>query len=650
MKVMKMRKVFLTILCLWVMGATAAGVKPGSMRTLVDSCGFFPQLSADGQWLLYSPTDATSLLLKNLETGAVRTVASKGYPGFDAIFGNDGKVYYITQERKKNGMVYRSGHCYDPATGKDKVVLKKQHGQLQVLRAAQGIVINGERKIYRSNRHVGAWTYTRGETLYLVDEAGVTRALRPVKGSDGYLWASLSPDGTKVMFEAAARGVMVCDLNGRILAELGEFLMPSWYNNDYIIAMSNAGNVRLNGSHVWLLSVNGETIKPISNLDDRAIQPMTAGGKVVYTVQYSGEVKQLELDIAAATPRADGSGKAKTDGVKGIQGKKDVPRVFINPGHGGHDSDDRHVPTWVIGVSDTVHYYESNSNLTKGLALQEILHNKGYETQLSRVTNNTEDDLDLYEIVALAANSGADVFFSIHSNATGIEKRINFPLGLYRGWDGKPVVDGSLKLSQAIMKYEYQNELAVWTHDQRSRGDWSFYTDWGYRVGLGVLRYNKLPGMLSEGSFHDYLPERERLLSDSYCWLEAWNQSLGFDEYFGRKGNFKNGVLAGTVRWADVPRNDEDQRLFAEDRLRPVNGAMLRLYDSRGVLARTYTIDSFDNGVFVFTNLTPGDYRLELYYGTEDLYDTVKVKVKKNQSTYKNLKLKRDQKPKRRKK
>jgi len=156
--------------------------------------------------------------------------------------------------------------------------------------------------------------------------------------------------------------------------------------------------------------------------------------------------------------------------------------------------------------------------------------------------------------------------------------------------------------------------------------------------------------MLSEGSFHDYLPERERLLSDSYCWLEAWNQSLGFDEYFGRKGNFKNGVLAGTVRWADVPRNDEDQRLFAEDRLRPVNGAMLRLYDSRGVLARTYTIDSFDNGVFVFTNLTPGDYRLELYYGTEDLYDTVKVKVKKNQSTYKNLKLKRDQKPKRRKK
>ena len=113
----------------------------------------------------------------------------------------------------------------------------------------------------------------------------------------------------------------------------------------------------------------------------------------------------------------------------------------------------------------------------------------------------------------------------------------------------------------------------MWTHKERSRGDWSFY-DWGYKVGLGVLRFNKLPGFLSEGSFHDYLPERERLFSDNYCWLEAWNQSLGIDEYFGRKGKFKNGVIAGTIRWSDIARQDEDKRLFAEDRLQPINGAL----------------------------------------------------------------------------
>ena len=644
---MKMRKyiLVLTAMCLWVLAAGAAGVKPGSERTLVDSCGFFPQLSLDGQWLLYSPTEATSLMLKNLSTGAVTTVSNKGYPGFDAIFGDDGKVYYVTQERKKNGMVYRAGHCYDPATGKDQVVLKPQHGRVQALRAASGVVINGERQVYRNHERVGQYAYTRGDMLYLVDEGGTTRALQPVKDSNGYLWASLSPDGTRVMFEAASRGLFVCDLNGQVQAELGEFLMPCWYNNDYIVAMSNAGNVRVSGSRIWLISVDGETFKPISDKNDRAVQPMVAGDKVVYSVIYDGQVKQVTLDIAPAAAQTVGKGKGKSQKVKNPVSSKDVPRVFINPGHGGHDSDDRHVPTWVIGVQDTVHYYESNSNLTKGLALQEILQNKGYETALSRKTNTTEDDLDLFEIVSLAANSGADIFFSIHSNATGIEKRINFPLGLFRGWDGEPAVDGSLKLSEAVMRNLYKNETTVWTSQQANRGDWSFY-DWGYKVGLGVLRFNKLPGFLSEGSFHDYLPERERLLSDNYCWLEAWNQSLGIDEYFGRKHKTRNGVLAGTVRWDDIERYDEDRRLFGEDQLLPINGAVLRLYGSDGALVRVFTVDSKDNGVFVFTNLAPDKYRLELYYGTDDLYGTAKVKVKKNQTSYKNLKIKKNQKPK----
>lgn len=643
---MKRIYLVLALVCLWTLGSGAVGVKQGSARTLVDSCGFFPQISADGQWLLYSPTEGTSLMLKNLATGDVKTVASTGYPGFDAILGQDGKVYYVTQQRKKNGLVYRTGHCYDPATGKDQVVLKAQHGRVQPLLASQGVVINGERQIYRNAKQVGAYCYTRGDMLYLVDEAGFTRALQPVQDSNGYLWASLSPDGTRVLFEAASRGLFVCDMNGEIVAELGEFLMPCWYNNDYIIAMSNAGNTRTNGSRIWLLSVDGEVCKPISTREERAVQPMTAGGRVVYTLLYSGEVRQLELDVPPVLPPALAVGKGKTEKVKNPVSVKDVPRVFINPGHGGHDSDDRHMPTWVIGRQDTVHYYESNSNLTKGLALVEILHNKGYETAISRKTNNTEDDLDLFEIVSLAANSGADVFFSIHSNATGIEKKLNFPLGLYRGWDGQPVVEGSLKLSELVMKYAAKNQLAVWTHKQRINGDWSFY-DWGYKVGLGVLRFNKLPGMLSEGSFHDYLPERERLLNNGYCWLEAWNQSQAFDEYFGRKGKFQNGAIAGTVRWSDMDRMDEDKRVFDEDKLLPVNGAMLRVYNGRGSLSRIYTVDNQDNGVFVLTNLPPDKYKLELYYGDDMLYESTKVKVKKNQTAYKNLKLSRKQKPKR---
>ena len=636
----------MTMLCLWTLAAGAVGVKQGSVKTLVDSCGFFPQLSDDGRWLLFSTTDAANLVLQDLSTGNMSVVSQTGHPGFDAIFGPDGKVYYVTQERKKGNLLYRTGHCYDPTTGKDEIVLKPQHGQVQALRAADGVVINGERQVYSSNKQVGAWTFTRGATLYVVDATGMSHAMQPVDDSNGYLWASLSPDGTRVMFEAASHGVVVCDLNGKVIAELGELLMPSWYNNDYIIAMSNAGNTRLNDSRIWLIAVDGSLFKPLTPREEKAVQPMTAGGKVVYTVQYNGEVKQMELDIEPAKKSPQAGGKGKVEKSRVAASKKDVPRVFINPGHGGHDDDDRHIPTWVVPAKDTVHYYESNSNLTKALALEEILHNKGYETVLSRKTNNTEDDLDLFEIVALAANSGADVFLSLHSNATGTENRVNFPLALYRGWDDRAVVGGSQELSDMIMHFSKLNETTVWSHKERSRGDWSFYPEWGHQVGLGVLRYNKLPGTLIEGSFHDYLPERERLLCDNYCWLEAWNYSLGLDEYFHPFSKFKNGVVAGVIRWEDTLRQDDDTCLYGDDELKPLNGAMLHLYTDRGVKVRTYTLDLQDNGVFVFSNLPPMKYKLEVYYGNQDLYITTKVKANKNEVTYKTLMMRKDMKPK----
>lgn len=106
---------------------------------------------------------------------------------------------------------------------------------------------------------------------------------------------------------------------------------------------------------------------------------------------------------------------------------REVPRVFVNPGHGGHDSDDRNNVVLNYAPGDTAGYWESNSNLSKGNSLVSILHKKGYEVTTSRVQNYTNDDLDLFEIVALAANSGADLFLAIHSNATGTKNRVNFP-------------------------------------------------------------------------------------------------------------------------------------------------------------------------------------------------------------------------------
>lgn len=74
-------------------------------------------------------------------------------------------------------------------------------------------------------------------------------------------------------------------------------------------------------------------------------------------------------------------------------------RIYINPGHGGYDANDRNVVIPPFKSGDPNGFWESSSNLHKGLYLKEMLDSHGASTAISRVTNTTEDDLPLSQIV-----------------------------------------------------------------------------------------------------------------------------------------------------------------------------------------------------------------------------------------------------------
>ena len=139
--------------------------------------------------------------------------------------------------------------------------------------------------------------------------------------------------------------------------------------------------------------------------------------------------------------------------------------VYVNPGHGGHDSDDRNVVIYPYTQGDPAGYWESNSNLEKGLHLRNLLKAKGCKVTMSRTTNTTADDLGLTTIGNLANASGADIFFSIHSNATGTGNRVNYPMTFYRGYTGQPQIAKSDVLASKLLNQLYTNETTVWTHD-----------------------------------------------------------------------------------------------------------------------------------------------------------------------------------------
>lgn len=312
--------------------------------------------------------------------------------------------------------------------------------------------------------------------------------------------------------------------------------------------------------------------------------------------------------------------------------------IYINPGHGGYDSDDRNmvIPPYTQG--DPNGFWESQSNLDKGLQLRDLLRSANATTYMSRLTNTTADDLPLSQIVAEANECNADYMLSIHSNA-GVT---NYILQLYAGVDPgdtetypspPPCSDRSREISSVIAKHQYSNEVNCWASNYTVRGDKTFARlVMGWSNGYGVLRGLAVPGCISEGSMHDYIPETMRLMNMEYKWLEAWHFYKSFCEVFDG-GTIASGNIAGSVHDSRNKNLDTYVKIRgSKDELLCLSNAVITV--NPGNL--TYTTDAIiNNGVFVFKQLAPGKYTVNV--SAPDYFsENYELEVKAGETTYLN--------------
>lgn len=314
-------------------------------------------------------------------------------------------------------------------------------------------------------------------------------------------------------------------------------------------------------------------------------------------------------------------------------------KIYINPGHGGYTGNDRPIMIYPFGSNDTLGYWESKSNLYKGLHMYHILDSLGTKAMLSRITNTEEDDRSLYDISREANDFGSDLFFSIHSNAG---ENVNYPLMLYRENSvGVPRYPENVTLSNILWKNLHSSKLPVWTRDTPYvSGDLTFYPQWG-DSGLGVLRNLYVIGLLSEGGMHEHRPEAHRLMNDDVWWLEAWHFVKTIMEYYDTEDRFVTGNVAGIIydnhnlRERIMPAKFT---MYGRDKNAPVNGAYVELQDMEGNVVQKRITDNMYNGAFVFRNVTPGDYKLIVSHNDFYTYET-QVKVTANEVTYNDVPL-----------
>lgn len=507
---------------------------------------------------------------------------------------------------------------------------------------------------------------------------GQKTCLYPDGTGVNYIWSSLSPDQTMIVYNTR-RGTSVCDLNGHVIKYLGHLNAPVWYGNDKIVGMHDTSDGHeYTGSSIALFDLTTGKETELVSADRFAMYPSVhaASGRVAYNT-LDGKLHLMQLNLSEEPLRQDLPQLRKVENNR-LYRQADAParnaaksliqpsqmKIYINPGHGGHWSNDRNMTIYPYTSGDTLGFWESNSNLDKGLALDSMLHVFGVQTKMSRTLNRNGggndadllatklsqgtitqaeyddmlangDDRSLSAIVAESNAYKPNFMISIHSNAGG---PANYVLELYAGIDPDdpqrsyptptPCSDEGREVSTIIGNNLQSNTLTPWTTEAPSiRGDKTFgRTAMHWSNGYGVLRGLTTAGVISEGSMHDYIPETYRLMNMDYKMQQAWYFTKAFLEYYCGSG-WANGVIGGQLRDAN------NKQLFpnitrirkTDDELEPLCGATVQLLQGDQVL-KTYTTDELYNGLFFFWNLTPGQYTIRAskeHYYTQDVPVTV---------------------------
>ena len=344
-------------------------------------------------------------------------------------------------------------------------------------------------------------------------------------------------------------------------------------------------------------------------------------------------------------------------------------KIYINPGHGSWSANCRHMGLINVPVgssdangyysgNDTLGFFESNTNLWKGLFLEKKLLEKGYQVKMSRRysggTNELESspyDKALHVIGAESEAYGSDYFISIHSNAHIDGYTTNYPVFIHKGHDGSDTNSGSIwgeqilwdhhfKIFSALEPYSYYSATSKCIRGGLSMNGWDY----------GVLRTQNRPGTLVEGYFHTYQPARHRAMNTDWCRQEGLRYFRGFTQMYGTAKDTK-GYIMGYVRTKDKQINQTNYTGRAgNDIYYPLNGAKIVLRNASGQIIKTdnykyvvrdavnqnksyYTTDNYYNGVFVFDDLTPGTYTISVHCaGYADVKQTLTVTA--HETTY----------------
>lgn len=261
----------------------------------VDADNAVAAISPGGDYILLTTSTHRGLKKFDLATGETTTLTEAEGAGYGATVAADGKtIVYRETSFTPQHLKMTALKSISTVTGAKRELAPAQR-MLQGYRLdgnAAAVISKGKMRVRSLN---GAKIVATPPTLSLTQNHqmqltrnGKTTLLAPNGKNVRYIWPSLSPDGTKVLYYVSGVGCFVCDLNGNNVKPMGQLRAAKWYDNTTIVGMNDQDN----GEYVTSSSIIAKTLSG-------AEQKLTSDEIIAQYPQVSPSSRKIAFETPA---------------------------------------------------------------------------------------------------------------------------------------------------------------------------------------------------------------------------------------------------------------------------------------------------------------------------------------------------------------
>ena len=251
-------------------------------------------ISPNGEFFVIAQNGQSGIHRFDLASKSISTISLTGIP-HDVKISNDGSTILFREPRvNENRLRQIALKAFDVKRGAETTIAPFSRDLQGSAIIDNNVVAVNSDKLTAKNLNGGEAKVTMPVASIRFGQLCIDGKVISPNGTTGnsYLWPSVSPDGTRVLYFLSTQGCFIANIDGSNPIYLGAIHAPRWYDNNLVIGMYDRDNGHeIYASRLVAISADGKVKQDLTDDQSLSLFPtITADGDKISYITPAGEL------------------------------------------------------------------------------------------------------------------------------------------------------------------------------------------------------------------------------------------------------------------------------------------------------------------------------------------------------------------------